>query len=212
MSKSLLLCDDHVLVLQSLIEFLEVHLPDVTVTSTENFKTFMTLLKGKNGFDLAIVDYHMPGMEGTKTIKQLVANTKKIPIAIISGIASNHEILDFIKADVSGFIPKTHTGKEFIHAVELMLSGEVYIPSSIALLEGESQRAHDHQFQLTKREVSVLNQLFLGYSNKEIANFLSIEEITVKVYVSRLCKKFDAKNRTSVVVKALSLGMLTHKD
>ncbi len=209
MLKKILLCDDHVLVLQTLNDFIEAHLPDAEVTSTEYFKVFLSFLEDGGHFDLAIVDYHMPGIEGIKSIKNLVAKNESTPIAVLSGLASPTEVLEFVKIGVAGFIPKTHSGKEFIYAIELMLSGEVYIPSSIIQFEDDlPESLPSFPIQLTKREESVLEKLYLGCSNKEIAKLLSIEEITVKVYVSRLCKKFDAKNRTTVVVRALTLGNL----
>ncbi|MCK5832005.1 MAG: response regulator transcription factor [Methylococcales bacterium] len=211
MSKSILLCDDHAMVLQTLNDFLDAHLPEVNITSTENFKTFIDFLKSEKAFDLILVDFHMPGMDGIESVKKLINNSRNIPVAILSGVANTHEILEFIQLGAAGFVPKTHTGTELIHAIELMLSGEHYIPSSVTLSDDPPQKVSTNDVHLTQREENVLKQLYLGYSNKEIARLLCIEEITVKVYVSRLCKKFSAKNRTSVVVKALEKGILNNR-
>lgn len=208
MTQSILLCDDHVLVLQTLETFLEFHLPSVQIKSTEDFNVFSEILESKDTFDLAIIDFHMPGLNGIKTINQLINNTKNIPVAVLSGLANTSEILEFIELGAIGFIPKTLSAKGFVHAVNLMLCGEIYIPSFVTLKSDSKEGQTDLEPKLTDREENVLKKLHLGCSNKEIAKLLYIEEITVKVYVSRLCKKFEAKNRTAVVVAALTKGFL----
>lgn len=208
MTQSILLCDDHVLVLQTVEAFIKAHLPSAEITTTDSFTIFVELLEGKDNFDLAIIDFHMPGINGLHSIRQLINNDKKIPIAVFSGLANNAEILEFIKLGAIGFIPKTLSGVGLVNAINLMLCDETYIPSSITLNEDALTSLSETPLQLTKREEDVLKKLHLGCSNKEIAKLLSIEEITVKVYVSRLCKKLKAKNRTAVVVAALSKGLI----
>ena len=61
---------------------------------------------------------------------------------------------------------------------------------------------------LTKREQQVLQLLQLGMTNKEIASYLSVAPVTIRDYVQSLMGKFSASNRTMVVMKAKSAGLL----
>ena len=61
---------------------------------------------------------------------------------------------------------------------------------------------------LTVRERELLLLICAGYSNKEIADLLSLAEGTVKNHVSNLLQKLDARDRTRAALKALQQGHL----
>lgn len=62
---------------------------------------------------------------------------------------------------------------------------------------------------LTDREVDVLEELMLGLSDKQIGERLIIETYTVKIHVKNIYQKLQVDNRTQVVVKGISAGLLT---
>jgi DNA-binding NarL/FixJ family response regulator len=61
---------------------------------------------------------------------------------------------------------------------------------------------------LTAREREVLHLICAGYSNREIADLLTLAEGTVKNHVSNLLLKLDARDRTRAALKALQEGHL----
>jgi DNA-binding NarL/FixJ family response regulator len=61
---------------------------------------------------------------------------------------------------------------------------------------------------LTGREVQVLRLIARGYSNREIADGLTIAEGTVKNYISSILSKMGVRDRTQAVLKALEAGYL----
>lgn len=206
MTQSILICDDHSLLLQTLKEFLQVKIPTIRVSITEDFNNFIAQFnKPDNKFNLVIIDFRMPGISGLDTIKQLINNPNNTPVAVMSGNVGHSEIVEFMESGAIGFIPKTLSSMGMVNAINLMLCGETYVPSALI---GEKQEKFIDKVKMTQREIDVLRKLHLGYSNKEIARQLDIEEITVKVYVSRLCKLLNVKNRTQVVVTALSRSLL----
>jgi len=65
-------------------------------------------------------------------------------------------------------------------------------------------RAAPAPVPLPRRSGQVAEQLCRGRTNKEIARELGISDETVKEYVSNLCKRFGAANRTDLVGRLLS--------
>ncbi|BAU92793.1 regulatory protein LuxR [Methylorubrum populi] len=63
---------------------------------------------------------------------------------------------------------------------------------------------------LSSREVSLLERLALGESNKAIARNLDLAEATVKVLVKAVLRKARVKNRTQAAVWAMSRGIVRH--
>jgi DNA-binding NarL/FixJ family response regulator len=51
---------------------------------------------------------------------------------------------------------------------------------------------------LTPREREVLELLCQGLADKQVADHLGIECVTVRTYVARLCEKLGARNRTQL--------------
>jgi NarL family two-component system response regulator LiaR len=61
--------------------------------------------------------------------------------------------------------------------------------------------------RLTSRELQVLQLLFEGKSNKEIASELFISQKTVEFHLSNLYIKIKAHSRTEAVVWAIKHGI-----
>jgi DNA-binding CsgD family transcriptional regulator len=70
--------------------------------------------------------------------------------------------------------------------------------------EGEVKRAFC-EYELTDREQQVVEQLFKGLTNKEIATNLNITEQTVKDHLKRVMHRTGVTTRTSLVTRLLSI-------
>jgi len=61
---------------------------------------------------------------------------------------------------------------------------------------------------ISPRELTILQELAAGHSNKEIAANLDVSPNTVKTHVARLFEKLGAKRRTDAIAKARELGIV----
>ena len=61
---------------------------------------------------------------------------------------------------------------------------------------------------ISPRELTVLQEIAAGRSNKEIAAQLNVAPNTVKTHVARLFEKLGAKRRTDAIAKARELGIV----
>ena len=64
------------------------------------------------------------------------------------------------------------------------------------------------QFELSKRELEILNLLAQGHSNQEIAAKLFVSLSTVKTHNQNLFEKLDVKRRIQAVEKAKRLNLI----
>lgn len=67
---------------------------------------------------------------------------------------------------------------------------------------------YSNLFQLSERELEVLALLIEGRRNREIAVTLCISERTVEHHVDNIRRKQGARNRTELVKRALTAGMI----
>lgn len=67
----------------------------------------------------------------------------------------------------------------------------------------------DDAFVLSAQETECLRWCKEGKTNWEIAGILKISEKTVEFHLGKAMKKLGAGNRTTAVVRALKLGLIT---
>lgn len=72
---------------------------------------------GAAGYDLAVVDYMMPGMSGLELAKELRRLHPDKPVAITSGLISEELLRDAPQAGITELINKANTGADLLMAI-----------------------------------------------------------------------------------------------
>ena len=81
----------------------------------------------------------------------------------------------------------------------------VRVSSAAAVTQSPSQRAAKH---ITTREVEILQWVYAGKTNWEIATILEISPLTVKNHVQNILRKLDVQNRRQAAIRASKLGLV----
>lgn len=203
-SMRILLADDHEMVRDTISAYLESE-GRAAVVSVADYPSAMKALDAKGSFDLVLLDFSMPGMNGLDGLTDAIRSHPDQPFAILSGTAPNRIAQEAVEAGAIGFIPKSMGAKSLVNAVRFMIAGETYVPTSVLQDAGqEAETAFSKQF--SQRERQVLSGLCHGRSNKEIARELDLQEVTIKLHVRTVCKKLNAKNRTQAALIAKDAG------
>ena len=197
----ILLADDHDLVRETVAAFLLAE-GFATVKTAASLPDALDLLR-KAKFDLILLDFNMPGMNGFEGLRQARALARSCPVAILSGTLSRDLAEGAIAAGAIGFVPKTLSSHSIVAAIRLMAGGDVFNPMGILHAE---VGATIGSASLTKRESDVLRGICRGLANKEIARELDLQEVTVKLHVKTLSRKLAAKNRTHAAMIARDAG------
>ncbi|MBL4803426.1 MAG: response regulator transcription factor [Alphaproteobacteria bacterium] len=220
----LLIADDHTLFRDALLQYIARSNPDAIVELARDFYHTQDILEEDADFDLVILDLRMPGMKGLEGVRTLRKDYPDMQVALMSGVASDEDVQAALDLGISGYFPKTLSGKALIRAIEAVLEGEVFVPFERdphqirpayyddgyygqRLMTGVSGVAQSglsrDDFSLTPREQDVLFYLVTGASNKDIASALELQVVTVKLHVRGICRKLGAKNRTQAALIAV---------
>ena len=195
-----ILADDHVMIRDGLRPFLEKIEDGVEVLDAGNLGDALKHLEA-GPVDLVILDLKMPGMsgfQGLTTIKQTYPNIRCV---ILSAVADRDHVLESIRLGADGFIPKSLSGAAMVSALQLIMSGERFIPAMLVDYNSrQSNSAVDSLpeeliSKLTPRERDILRLLREGLPNKMIATRLDVSEVTVKSHLGNVFRKLQVQNR-----------------
>lgn len=196
----ILIADDHELLRDTLVLYLERE-DGIEVRCAADYDEAVRLIEGEPRFDLVLLDFGMPGMDGLSGLERAMALKGGQRVALMSGVAPRPVAEKALALGAAGFLPKTLSARSLVNAVRFMAMGEQYAPIDfMAAEEGKPQNRLAEM--LSRRELQVLEGLVEGKSNKEIARDLDIQEPTVKLHVKTLYRKLGTKNRTQAALIA----------
>ncbi len=203
----ILIADDHDLLRDVLRSYLEAE-GGFAVATASDVDGALAAIAADGAFDVVLLDYNMPGMNGFEGFGRVRAAVGEAPIAIISGSWAGGLPERALAEGAAGFVPKTLPAKSLVNAIRFMAAGERYLPlERLQSLHGEAE-AKPFDDRLSPRERQVLRALCEGKANKEIARDLDLREPTVKLHVKLVCRKLGARNRTHAAMVARDAGFV----
>lgn len=207
----ILLADDHALFRAGLRHLLADFGDRVQIEEAHDFDNTAARLQELDDLDLLLLDLNMPGMKGMAAVEALCALAPDVPVIVISVRETAEDVRKAIDAGAMGYIPKSSTPEVMMSALQLVLSGGIYLPPHLlkempagggSASENGSSEADDQLSRLTPRQRDVLRLLAQGQSNKQIADVLGLAPGTVKIHISRILRAFKVQNRTQAVIAA----------
>ncbi len=181
--------------------------------ATHSGKELLGYLQGAQ-FDLLIIDLQLEEKHGFEVLELLKKRNVDFKILVLSGEKQTAILRKVLEYPIDGFVSKLSPFSTVLEALECIFEGQKYYDQALDLT-GIGREALDKvlssssdermgktfvdKFDITKRELEVLQLLAQAHSNLEIGKLLFISEQTVTVHRKSLMRKLCVRNIAALI-------------
>ena len=176
---TILIADDHTLVVEGLVSLLA---GDFDVVGTASDGTQLLAQAARLHPDIVIMDVSMPGVSALAALRRLTGPDSATKVIVLTMHADAELATEAVRAGASGFLGKHAAGEELLTAINDVLQDRIYLTPAVsrdvlALMSDWSKSASP---RLTPRQREVLGLIAKGQRMKEIAGILNVSTRTVE--------------------------------
>lgn len=205
-----LLIEDNRLLREGLKTMLDEQ-PDLEVVSAVGDADDVVVKARVSKAEIILLDMGLSTQNSLSVAERLKNECPDVRIVVMDLVPTQADIIDFVKAGVSGFVVKDATLDEFLATLRSVAKGQEVLPAQLAssLFSQIVDQAVRHRkasltasVRMTKREREVIELIADGMSNKEIAQKLNLATHTVKSHVHNILEKLALQTRLEVAAYA----------
>lgn len=208
MRLSIILAEDHTIVLEGLRALLEKEGFDVVGVATDG-RSAVDLARRFRP-DIAILDIAMPalnGIDGAREIARVSPDTRTI---ILTVHEEKQYVVEALRAGVSGYLLKTKAASDLVQAIKEVSRGAIYISPGLSrdavrsIMENEDLKVDP----LSTREREVVQLIAEGKTTREVGVILGISVKTAESHRTRIMEKLDIHETATLVRYAIRQGVI----
>lgn len=170
--------------------------------------------------DLVLMDIKMPRLNGIEATRRIVSEVPGTRVLALTTFSTLDYVVPALRAGAAGYLVKDAHPDEILAAIRNAMDDNLPLSPSVVRLMARQVigGAHDTQaiaaatateVGLAPREISVLQFLGNGLSNREIAKKMYISEGSVKAYLANACTKLGVRDRLQAVIRGFELGIVS---
>jgi two-component system, NarL family, invasion response regulator UvrY len=201
-----LIADDHPVVRQGLRQMLAVE-NDFTVVGEARNGQEVVELSRRVPWEVAVLDYNMPGKSGLELIKELRQRYPGRAVLILSMYPEDRYAVRALKAGAAGYLTKESAPEELVSAIRKVAGGGRYVTPTLGeklALELEDNRGKPLHETLSDREYQVMWMIASGKTVRQIADELFLSPNTVSTHRTRILRKMSMKSNAELMHYAIA--------
>ena len=126
-----LIIDDHALIREALHTVLQQLKRETVIFEASSSRQAMHIVEEHPDLNLILLDISLPDRDGFSVLSELRERHPTVAIVMLSGLDDQDRVKRAFSLGALGFIPKTTECEVMLNAIQLVLSGGIYIPSEI---------------------------------------------------------------------------------
>ena len=209
---SLVLADDHPLVLNALEQLFAVE-GDFAVLARCGDGGAAVQAVREHRPDILILDLRMPVKHGLEVLRELKNATAATRVVVLTGSFDDEDATEALRLGARGFLLKELAPDLIVQCVRKVHAGEQWIERGVLVRATEKLARRESGMRevsrvLTARELEIVRMIGEGLRNKAIAEALSISESTVKLHLHNIYEKLGIDGRLALLSYAHDKGMI----
>jgi two-component system invasion response regulator UvrY len=165
----------------------------------------------KASCDVVLLDITMPNKSGLDVLKELHAESPRIPVLVLSMHPEDQYAVRVLRAGAAGYITKESAPAKLVQAIRKVVRGGKYVSASLAEklvydLGANTDKA-PHEI-LSDREYQVLCLIASGKTVTNIAEELTLSVKTISTYRVRILEKLKMSNNAEITRYAIKEGLV----
>jgi two-component system, NarL family, response regulator len=154
--------------------------------------------------DVTLMDLRMPDLDGPAAIKAVLAAHPGARVIVLTSYDGDDDVERAAQAGAVGYLLKDTFAEGMLDAIRDVDAGELLFDEEVAAkLAGRNAAP-----SLSPRELTILELIARGLSNKEIQAALSIAEGTLRNHLRRIFDKFQVTDRTQAALMGIKRGLI----
>lgn len=193
-----LVVDDHPLVASGIANFLITQCRFKQAYVVTNEEDCYRQIRNNGPPRLLVIDFWLSSGTALKLLKEIKQLYPQVRLLVVSGDDNNDLWRKIHAAGGHGFVLKSEPPEIFSQAVFALADNQTWFPEGNEFSVNKNNEKLN-KFNLTPRQIDVLNMIMRGLPNKRIAAQLSISEPTVKEHISNILKKIGVNSRVEAI-------------
>lgn len=200
----ILVVDDHALFLEGVERLLSSEPDFVVVGRSTSISEALSLVRSQQPH-IILLDYDLGEEQGMDLLETLRRDGCMVQVLMVTAGLSDSHVRHILDMPATGIILKQKPSVLMLEAIRTMLRGETWLDSKLVrpLVAPSNKTASAGSANLTAREREVIQAVFEGHLNKDIASNLKISESSVKATLQQLFDKAGVRTRSQLVRLAL---------
>ncbi len=161
--------------------------------------------------DVAVLDVSMPRMTGLQAARQIRSHDQATHVLMLSMHEDDGYFFEALEAGASGYVSKRGADSDLIDAIRTVANGRTFLSSRTqgALMRQWLEDGHTGpRDDLTPRELEVVKLIAEAYTNRQIAEALTLSEKTVESHRGNVLAKLGMRDRVELVRYAIRRGLV----
>ena len=216
---TVLIVDDQPLMLHALQTFIENEDGVSVVGTAEDGEAAAEAAKALEP-DLVLMDIKMPRLNGIEATRKIVSEIPGTRVLALTTFSTLDYVVPALRAGAAGYLVKDARPDEILAAIRNAMDDSLPLSPSVVRLMARQviggaldtqavAGATATEVGLAPREISVLQFLGNGLSNREIAKKMYISEGSVKADLANACTKLGVRDRLQAVIRGFELGIVS---
>lgn len=197
---TIIIADDHPLFADGLAKLLNDETDMQVLNIAANGRALVDMVRN-NQPDLILLDINMPLLNGLDAVKRIKQEYPKIKILMLSTYGEEHLIEKAKSYGANGYLLKNANKEELLQAIRLIAAGQSSFPYRLNSTQNNFDDDDDFlkKFNLTKRELQVLDFIKQGLTNTQIASTIQLSIYTVETHRKNIMHKLKLNSPTSLM-------------